>query len=67
MPELDQAMLSNIFFYHQNQEVIKTAYQGKYLLIKDEQVVGSFNTWQDACLKGLKLFQQDNFFVKYCQ
>jgi len=60
-------MLADILFYYQHQQTFKNTYCGKYLLIKDKQVLGSFCTWQDACLKGLILFQQDNFFIKYCQ
>jgi len=64
---LDKEMLSNIVFYYQNQQALKETYHGKYLLIKDGKVLGGFGSWQDACLNGLKMFQQDNFFVKYCQ
>jgi len=67
MSLLDQEMLSNILFYYQNQQALKVTYCGKYLLIKDEKVLRSFCTWQEACSNGLKMFQQDNFFVKYCR
>jgi len=63
---LEEEMLSNILFYYQNKQVLKETYGGKYLLIKDEKVLGSFGSWQDACLNGLKIFRQDDFFIKYC-
>ena len=59
-------MLDNILYYYQNQQKLKENYAGKFIVIKDKTVLGSFGTWQDASVNALKLLQQDNFFVKYC-
>ena len=63
---LEKEMLDNILYYYQNQQKLKENYAGKYIVIQDKRVLGSFGTWQDASLNALKLLQQDNFFVKYC-
>jgi hypothetical protein len=59
-------MLKEISFYYQYQDSFKNTYCGRYILIKYEQVLGAFCTWQEACLKGLELCGEDSFFVKYC-
>jgi hypothetical protein len=63
---MKQKMLQNISFYSRHKERIKKIYKGKYLVIRDEKVFGECNSWRDACLKGLALFGQDAFLVKYC-
>lgn len=63
---LEKVMFLNISFYHKNKEQLHKNYFGRYILIKDEQVIGDFNSWAEACLKGLALFNNDNFFIKYC-
>ncbi|QNF33784.1 hypothetical protein HUW51_14030 [Adhaeribacter swui] len=60
-------MLKNISFYQQNKERLKKIYRGKYIVIKEQKVLGAFSTWQEACANGLKLLKNDNFLVKYCQ
>lgn len=59
-------MYSNIIFYHRHKQQFRKNYAGRYLLIKDEQVVGDYSTWSEASLRGLQIFNNDNFFVKYC-
>jgi len=63
---LEKEMLDNILYYYQNQQKLKETYAGKFIVINDKTVLGSFGTWQDASVNALKLLQQDNFFVKYC-
>jgi hypothetical protein len=63
---MKKMMLENISFYSRYKEKIRKIYKGKYLIIKDEKVFGQFNSWQDACRKGLALFGEDSFLVKYC-
>lgn len=63
---LEKEMLDNILYYYQNQQKLKEKYAGKFIVINDKTVLGSFGTWHDASINALKLLQQDNFFVKYC-
>ena len=59
-------MLANISFYQSNQETFKQHYGGRYLLIIEQQVLGDFGSWAEACAQGFGLLRQDNFLVKYC-
>ena len=63
---MQQIMLENILFYDRYKEQIQKIYKGRYLVIKDEKVFGEFNSWQEACSKGLTLFGEGAFLVKYC-
>ncbi|PSR53838.1 hypothetical protein AHMF7605_10055 [Adhaeribacter arboris] len=63
---LDKTMVLTINFYHFNKENLKRLYAGRYLLIKDEKLIGDFNAWVDALRHGLNLFNNDDFFIKYC-
>jgi hypothetical protein len=63
---LEKNMFSNILYYHTNCEKLKHNYSNRYLLIKDEKVIGHFDTWSEAGQHGLRLFKNDNFFIKYC-
>ena len=63
---LEKGMLDNILYYYQNQQKLKESYGGKFIVILDKRVLGSFDTWQDASVNGLKIVQKDNFFVKFC-
>jgi hypothetical protein len=59
-------MLREISFYYQYQENFKNDYHGRYIIIKNERVMGNFCSWQEASAKGLELWGEDSFFVKYC-
>ncbi len=59
-------MFLNISFYNNHKEQFSRVYKGRFLIIKDERIVGDYNTWSEACSSGLKLFNDDNFLVKYC-
>jgi hypothetical protein len=59
-------MLRDISFYYQYQANLKNHFQGRFILIKNEKVMGDFCTWQEASAKGLELCGEDAFFIKYC-
>ncbi|QNF33014.1 hypothetical protein HUW51_09810 [Adhaeribacter swui] len=63
---LEKNMFRNISYYQTNQDELKHNYANRYLLIKDEKLIGDFTTWSEACQHGLELFNNDNFFIKYC-
>ncbi len=44
-----------------------TEHEGKYVLIKDSDVVDFFDTYADAINQGYKKFGLDPFFVKRVQ
>ena len=60
------AMLQDISFYYQHQEKLNKGYNGRFILIKDETVMGDFCTWLEASLRGLEICKDDSFFVKFC-
>jgi hypothetical protein len=59
-------MLLNITFYENHKEQLKAIYHGRYLIIRDGNVFGDFSTWLEACRKGLDLFKDDSFLIKFC-
>jgi hypothetical protein len=50
-------MLANISFYQSNQEAFQQNYGGRYLLIIEQQVLGDFCSWAEACAQGFGLLQ----------
>ena len=64
---LENTVFQDITYYHQNKELLRSKYCGRYILIKDEKVIGNFCTWSEASTTGLQLFNSDNFFIKYCK
>ena len=63
---MKKLMLNNITFYARHKEQFRKLYAGKYLIIHHEKVFGVYNSWWEAGKKGLELFQEDSFLVKYC-
>jgi hypothetical protein len=59
-------MLREISFYYKYQVDLRNSFNCRYLLIKEERIVGDFGTWQEASRKGLELWGDDSFFIKYC-
>ena len=59
-------MILNILYFNKHKDQLSKVYIGRFLVIKDEKVVGDFRSWLEACTQGLKIFNQDNFLVKYC-
>ncbi|QMU28197.1 hypothetical protein [Adhaeribacter radiodurans] len=63
---MKKLMLNNISFYTRHKEQLKKIYAGKYLIIHHEKVFGVCNSWWEASRKGLELFREDTFLIKYC-
>ena len=63
---LEKNMFRNISYYHTNREKLKHNFSDRYLLIKDEKLIGDYSSWNEACKHGLQLFNNDHFFIKYC-
>jgi hypothetical protein len=59
-------MLKDMSFFYLHQEYLQSGDTGRSISLKEETIFGDFGSWQQASLKGLKLFNQDLFFVKYC-
>lgn len=64
---LDKEILSSILFYYHHQAELKQAYSGRYLLFREEVILGDFGSFVEAYRQGFQLLQHPHFFVKYCQ
>lgn len=67
MDFLDKEILTSILFYHYHREELTQAYGGRYLLFREEVLVGDFGSCWEAYRQGYQMLQHPHFFVKYCQ
>jgi len=54
-------------FYIENQNDLVKNYQGKYLIIKDQQIKGSFDSKTDAYFSGKENFEFGTFLIQKCE
>jgi len=60
-------MLEKEFYYFiDNQDKLVHLYNGKYLVIKGDTVVGIFNTEIEAYLESVDKFGLGNFLIQKC-
>lgn len=59
-------MFKEILYYYQHKDQLLKNYYNRYLLIKDEKIIGHFDSWPEAYLAAYRLFQNNNFFIKHC-
>lgn len=60
-------MLNDEFdYYIANQECLVKKYNGRYLIIKDQKVVGDFETFAKAVSEGQSKYQKGTFIVQRC-
>ena len=60
MPSLD----SEFQFYKQNKHDLLAKYEGKYVVIVGESVVGSYDSYQEAVTITAKTHKPETFFVQ---
>lgn len=53
-------------YYLDHQSELLKKYNGKYLMIIKNQVVGAFNTMSEAYYQGKKQYDLGNFLVQLC-
>lgn len=53
-------------YYLEHQSELLKKYNGKYLMIIKNQVVGAFNTMSEAYYQGKKQYGLGNFLVQLC-
>lgn len=51
-------------YYLQNQEAIVSKYNGKFVVIKDQQIIGAYDTALSAVLETEKKFPRGTFLVQ---
>ena len=54
-------------FYLENQSRLLPSYAGKYLLIRDESVLGAYPSEMDAIKAGAERFPLGTFLVQRCE
>lgn len=53
-------------FYLKNQEKLLKEHDGKYLVIKDSAVKGSFNSFEEAVAWASEQYELGSFLVQHC-
>lgn len=54
-------------YYLKNQDELVKKYLGRFLIIKDLSVVGSFDSEKDAYEQATQKHELGTFLIKYCQ
>ena len=58
------ALEKELATYNREKDWLLARDEGRHVLIKDDQVVATWDTYRDALLAGHKLFGLDPFFIK---
>jgi len=53
-------------WYLAHQEELVKQYNGKYLLIKDTKIIGSFDSTVKASIEGKKNFERGTYLIQLC-
>ena len=64
--KMDLTLRKEFDFYIKSQEKLLKKYQGKFLVIKDEAVQGSFSSQIEACRFGKDKFELGTFLIQLC-
>lgn len=51
-------------FFQQHREEWLSKFPGKFVLVKGEELIGAFNTPDDALIEGARRFGLDSFLVR---
>lgn len=61
------AMIEALFkYYLENQDALVKKYDGKYIVITEDGVMGAFDTVRDGYDMGLNRFGKGNFMLQLC-
>ena len=65
--KIDRAMLEKEFnYYLEHQDELVPVYDGKFLVIVGTQVVGAFDSREDAYYTSLKKYAPGTFMIQLC-
>jgi hypothetical protein len=60
-------MLQELFkYYLANQEDLVKKYNGKYIVIKNNEVVGAYNTDSEAYFNSISKYKPGSFMIQKC-
>ena len=51
-------------YFEENQQTLAQQYPGKFLLIKESEVIGAFDTMNDAIGEGARVYGLSSFLVR---
>lgn len=54
-------------YYLDHQSELVKQYDGKFLIIKDQAVIGAYDTEEDAVTEGQNRFELGTFLVQLCE
>tara|TARA_R110001592_G_scaffold261377_1_gene526281 strand:+ start:508 stop:744 length:237 start_codon:yes stop_codon:yes gene_type:complete len=54
-------------YYLDNQDDFVSKYEGKYLVIVDEEVVGVYDSDEEAFFESEKSYESGSFLIQYCE
>ncbi len=54
-------------FYLNNQDKLVQDYEGKYLVIIEEEIVGVFNSDEEAYFESEKKYEAGTFLIQFCE
>lgn len=54
-------------YYLDNQEDLVLSYNGKFLVIKDESVIGVFDSEEEAFFETGKVHEAGTFLIQFCE
>jgi hypothetical protein len=54
------------FWYLDNQDELVKKYNGKFIVIKDKSVVGSYDTDSEALFESTKQYELGTFIIQKC-
>lgn len=53
-------------FFKANQDALVAEHESKYIVIKDEKVIGAYDTELDAYADAKSKFELGSFLIQYC-
>ena len=62
----DAALTKEFEFFKANQDSLVAEHDGKYIVIKDQKVVGAFNTELEAYNDAKQKFALGTFLIQHC-
>jgi hypothetical protein len=51
-------------YFERSRADLEARFSGRFVVIKGEEVIGGYNTIQEALAEGIRLFGLDNFLVR---
>ncbi len=54
-------------YYLDNQDELVSLYAGKYIVIKDEEVIGVYSSDEEAYFETIKKHEPGSFLIQFCE